>query len=810
LLHFCIKVGIIEKVAYYSKRKKIFKEALIKSGVHDAQTDFFVRLYKSDAGVYASLMFTVFFREVSVLEQRTLTIEGVVETVLFRNQNNGYVVFDLDAGGELITAVGELGDIEEGEKLKLEGNYVTHAKFGPQFQAEYCERMLPGTAIHIQKYLASGVIKGIGPSLAKKIVAEFGDRTLEVMENTPEKLLDIKGISPKKCSAITDELKQIFNLRKLMAWLQKYEIKAKYAMKAFKKWGFQSMEIIQANPYMLCSYGVELEFEKAENVALSVGIPQDSPMRIKAGITYVLLENAGSGHTCIPLEKLQSAVCRYLGISGDDFEKAYKEELDDGNLAEYFKESKGRKYSFLADYYNAECYIAGRLGVIQAFSSPDTYDYDKMITDKESETGIKYERLQRTAISAALSKGILILTGGPGTGKTTTLNAIISMYEKKGETVFIAAPTGRAAKRISDLTGYEAKTIHRLLEVQYDMDGKLRFAHNESNPLKCSVLVVDEMSMVDTLLFESLLRALRINCRLVMVGDSDQLPSVGAGNVLKDMIDSGRIPVVELKEVFRQAQKSCIITNAHRIINGEYPDLTKKDNDFFFFQRLGFEEASDFVADLCTSRLPKAYGFSPVEDIQILCPSRKGMLGVIELNKRLQQEINPPAKNKTETRNMIYTFRSGDKVMQTRNNYDLEWKRDDEYGMGIFNGDIGTIRAINKADRIAVIDFDGRICTYTFELLEQIELAYAITVHKSQGSEFEVVIIPLLGGFEKLYYRNLLYTAVTRAKRMIIVVGSQKKVYQMVDNARKTCRYTCLKEMTEHEIKNEHSITVLA
>jgi len=746
--------------------------------------------------------------EVFVLEERTLTIEGIVESIVYRNQDNGYVVFDLDAGGELITAVGELGDIEEGEKLKLEGNYVTHVKFGQQFQAEYCERMLPNTALHIQKYLSSGVIKGIGPSLAKKIVAEFGDKTLEVMENTPERLLDIRGISPKKCENITSELRQIFNLRKLMAYLQKFEIKAKFAMKAFKKWGFQSMEVIQANPYLLCSYGVELEFSKAETVAESVGIAKDSPMRIKAGITYVLLENANSGHTCIPVERLKTKVCDYLKISEESFDEAYSEELSDGNLAEYYKESKDRNYAFLADYYNAECYIAGRLGVIQAFSSPDTYDYDRMISDKEAETGIKYEKLQRLAISEALSKGLLILTGGPGTGKTTTLNAIISMYEEKGETVMIAAPTGRAAKRISDLTGYDAKTIHRLLEVQYDMDGRLRFSHNESNPLKCSVLVVDEMSMVDTLLFESLLRALKINCRLVMVGDSDQLPSVGAGNVLRDMIESRRIPVVELKEIFRQAQESCIITNAHRIINGEYPDLSKKDNDFFFFQRLVFDEASDFVTDLCSRRLPKAYGFSPTEDIQILCPSRKGVLGVVELNKKLQEEINPPAKNKTETKNMIYTFRSGDKVMQTRNNYDIEWKRDDEYGMGIFNGDIGTVRAINKADRVAVIDFDGRICTYTFELLEQVELAYAITVHKSQGSEFDVVILPVLGGFEKLYYRNLLYTAVTRAKKMLIVVGSQKKVYQMVDNARKTYRYTCLREMTEKEIANEHCIAV--
>jgi len=738
-----------------------------------------------------------------MLEERTLVIEGVVENILFKNENNGYIVFDLDSGGELITVVGELGDAEEGEKLRLEGRYVNHAKFGTQFNAEYCERMLPNTAVHIQKYLSSGVIKGIGPSLAKKIVSVFGDSTLDVMENTPQKLLEIKGISPAKCENIAAEVQQIFNLRRLMTYLSQFGIKAKFAMKAFKKWGFNSMEVIKNNPYQLCSYGVELEFKKAEVLAGSVGISGDSPMRIKAGITYILLENAMSGHTCIPLDRLTKKVCEYLQVSQESFENAYRDELDDDNLVEFMKGE--RPFVFLADYYKAERYIAGRLSVIKAFSSPDTYDYEKFIDKNEKETGIKYERLQRLAISEALSKGILILTGGPGTGKTTTLNAIISMYENKGDRVMIAAPTGRAAKRISDLTGYDARTIHRLLEVQYDMDGKLRFNHDESNPLNCDVIVIDEMSMVDALLFESLLRALKISCRLIMVGDSDQLPSVGAGNVLKDMIDSKRLPVVELKEIFRQAQQSCIVTNAHRIISGEHPDLARKDNDFFFFQRLGFDEASDFVTDLCCSRLPKAYDYSPVDDIQILCPSRKGVLGIVELNKKLQMNLNPPVRDKSEIKSLVYTFRAGDKVMQTKNNYDIEWKRDKEAGAGIFNGDIGKILMINKHDNEVIIDFDGRICTYTSDLLEQLELAYAITVHKSQGSEFNVVILPILGGFEMLYYRNLLYTAVTRAKKMLIIVGSQNKVWQMVDNDRRTLRYTCLKMMLEKEITNEYS-----
>ncbi len=736
------------------------------------------------------------------MNRQTIILEGLVEDVLFRNRNNGYVVFELDSGGELITAVGEIGDVEEGEKLKLEGSYVNHIKFGQQFNVEYCERMLPNTAIHIQKYLSSGVIKGIGPSLAKKIVAEFGDRTLEIMENWPEKMLEIKGISPTKCENIANEVKQIFNLRRLMTYLSQFEIKAKYAMKAFKKWGYQSMDVIKSNPYQLCSYGVELEFEKAEEVAASLNVGADSPMRIKAGITFILLENSNNGHTCLPLDRLQKKVCEYLRINEKDFLNAYSLELQDENLVEYIKNE--RKFVYLADFYKAESYISGRLGVIKAFSSPDTYDYQKLIDENEIKTGIRYEKLQRRAIAEALSKGFLILTGGPGTGKTTTLNAIIAMYEQKGDTVMISAPTGRAAKRIADITGYDAKTIHRLLEVEYDMDGKLNFRHDENNPLACDVLIIDEMSMVDSLLFESVLRALRISCRLIMVGDSDQLPSVGAGNVLKDMIDSRRLPVVELKEIFRQAQKSCIVTNAHKIINGEYPELSKKDNDFFFFQRLDSDKASESVVDLCCRRLPEAYGYSSVDDIQILCPSRKGLLGVIELNKKLQSVLNPPKKEKSEIKSLIYTFRTGDKVMQTKNNYDIIWKREDDQGTGIFNGDIGKIIAINKLDSEVVIDFDGRRCSYTFDLLEQLELAYAITVHKSQGSEFDVVILPVIGGFERLYYRNLLYTAVTRAKKLLIIIGSQNKIFQMVDNDRRTLRYTCLKAMIADEIPKEY------
>lgn len=732
-----------------------------------------------------------------LMEQESLKIEGTVENVLFRNESNGYTVIEIDAGNDLVTVVGELGDVETGEKLLLEGNYVNHSRFGTQFKAEYCERTLPNTAVNICKYLSSGTIKGIGPSLAKKIVEAFGSDTLEVMEKEPQKLLEIRGISPKKCESIAGEVQKLFNLRNVMTFLSKYGVKAGYAMRAYQKWGFQTIEVIKADPYQLCSYGVELEFKKAEVIAREMDVPVDSPKRVAAGFIYLLQQNAGAGHSCVPLDTFQKLACEYLSIGEKLFFDVYNELIAEETIFEYLKND--RAFIYLADYYYAESFIAGRIAVMKAFSSPDDYDYEQLIDLEEEQSGIKYEKLQRKAITTALSRAIMIMTGGPGTGKTTTLNAIISLYEKKGETVLLAAPTGRAAKRMSDLTGCEAKTIHRLLEVEYDMGGRLKFVHNESNPLECDVVVVDEMSMVDVLLFESLLRALKLNCRLVMVGDSDQLPSVGAGNLLKSLIESKCVPVIELKEIFRQAEQSCIVTNAHKIVAGQMPDLTQKNNDFFFFQRTEPEQAIKLIIDLAKRRLPKAYKYSPLDDIQIISPSRKGTTGVTELNKALQESLNPHNSMKKEVKSIIYTFREGDKVMQTRNNYDILWSRDGESGSGIYNGDIGRILSINRHQMEAVLDFDGRTAAYTFEMMEQLELAYAITVHKSQGSEFEAVIMPILGGFEKLYYRNLLYTAVTRARKLLIVVGDYEKVRKMVLNNKRTRRYTCLRAMLEDE-----------
>lgn len=728
-------------------------------------------------------------------------LEGIVDTVTYCNPENGYIVLDLDVNGDYVTVVGELGNIEEGEELIVSGTYTKHAKYGMQFRASYCQRKMPATTNAILKYLSSGALKGIGKTLASRIVEEFGDKSLSIIENEPEQLVKVKGITASKAEEISMDFKRVFGMRALMIFLAQYGIQPSAAVSAWKKWGQYAVEIIKENPYILCGSGIELEFDKAEAMARKIGFPLDGEARISAGITYILVNNTFSGHTCLPCDRLKSTALKLLETDGELIDKILEKMCSDGDLVQYDKD--GRYFIYLDEYFTAEEYITGRLAVMSRSLKDTGRDFAKLIEIEEKTKAITYAEQQRKAIALALSQGFMILTGGPGTGKTTTLKAIISLYEQRGAKVMIAAPTGKAAKRISDLTGYEAKTIHRMLEVAFDGSGKLKFKHNENNPVSCDVMIVDEMSMVDALLFEALLRALKLSCRLIMVGDSDQLPSVGAGNILKDMIDCGLLPMIKLTEIFRQAQQSCIITNAHKIVNGEQPDMSRSDNDFFFMQRLDYESASDTIIDLAVNRLPAAYKYSPSEDIQVLCPSRKGALGVVEMNKVLQLAINPPKKDKPDIKGVQYNFRTDDKVMQVKNNYDIEWTKGIEKGTGIFNGDIGIIIKTVKAESKLFIDFDGRIAEYTYEMLDQLELAYAISVHKSQGSEFNAVIIPLLGGFEKLYYRNLLYTAVTRAKKLLIIVGSKRAVEQMVNNNRRTLRYSCLKHMLEKELGND-------
>lgn len=732
------------------------------------------------------------------MEEGLKEISGTVENILYKNESNGYVVFDFNYEGEMITVVGELGDIDENDRLRLWGNFRNHYKFGNQFSAEYVEFIIPSLSSEILTYLMGGAVKGINKSLAGKIVKEFGELTLDIIENQPHKLTLIKGVSAKKAVEISKDFSKIIYIKRLTGILKNFGIKPKYTLRIYKKWKYNCVDMIKENPFHLCDDDIGISFLKAEKIAETVGISHNSPKRISAGIKYVLSVNAENGHTCLPLRQLTKLSCNYLEISEQDFDNTYNYSVYSNEITEYVK--RNVIYVYLNEYYRAENYIADKLSAIKSISVQSKYNCDILIETEEQQSGIRYDDIQKKAISDAVSMGVMILTGGPGTGKTTTLNAIISIYESMGKRVLIAAPTGRAAKRISELTGHDARTIHRMLEVEFNDDGNMHFVHNSSNPLECDVMVIDEMSMIDVQLFESLLRALKMICRIVMVGDSDQLPSVGAGNVLGDMIESGCLPVVKLQKIFRQSEKSYIVTNAHSIINGKYPDLTQKKNDFFFFQRLNSELASELIISLYAQRLPKAYNYSVLDDIQILCPSRKGMLGTSELNKRIQESINPKLPGIKEIRSVNGVFREGDKIMQVRNNYDVEWqKQNGEEGMGIYNGDIGIIEKINYKSHEISIRFDDRFTVYNSDQLDQLELAYAITIHKSQGSEFPAVIIPVLDGFDKLYYRNLLYTGVTRARKLLILVGSQSEIFKMVDNSRRTLRYTCLKDMLENE-----------
>lgn len=730
------------------------------------------------------------------MNEKAIRMKGTVENVLFKNESNGYIVLDLNADGELITVVGELGNISCGETLYVEGNYTFHKRFGRQFCAFYCERGLPDDTLNIEKYLASGAIKGIGATLARRIVKTFGDKTLEIIEKNPGRLTEVKGISPRKYREIREEIKKLFALRNTAAYLMQYGIGSDFAMKAYQKFGESTLDFIKENPYYMCGEGIELDFARADDMASKQKISKNDPKRVIAGIQYILNENALiSGHSCLPLDKLSKKTQEVLDISESVFYDSYSQAIEENEICEY--EKNNREFVYLPEYYSAEIYISERLKDFIKKEDNQDYDSDFLIDIEEQENNIKYEGLQRKAIKEAISNGIVVMTGGPGTGKTTSINAIISIFEKMEYKVLLTAPTGRASQRMSELTHHEAKTIHRLLEVGFDSDGKMTFLHNSSNPLSCDAIIIDEMSMVDIKLFANLLKALRNDCKIIMVGDSDQLPSVGAGNLLKDIIESGSVPVVQLKEIFRQAKSSTIVTNAHLIINGQSPELSRHDNDFFFFRRSQTENIAGLISELFIKRLPDAYNYSPFENIQILSPSKKGILGVLEINRSIQNQLNPFDINKPEIKNHLYTLREGDKVMQTKNNYDIVWHKDDETGSGIYNGDIGIIKRIDKTCNEVTVNFDGKSAVYSHDIISQLELAYAITVHKSQGCEFDAVIMPVMCEFPKLCYRNLLYTAVTRAKKLMILIGLEDNVNQMIDNNKSNCRYTCLAHMLE-------------
>ena len=724
-------------------------------------------------------------------------LQGVVEDVIHKNSENGYIVITLDAEGSLETVVGTLGDIVEGETIKLRGNYVSNAKYGKQFKAVTCERTLPTTTAEIRRYLGSGVIKGVGPSLAKKIVAAFGEESLHIIENDPKRLAELNGITSDKALYISHEFRKLCGIKSIIEFLQKYDISPVTAYLVWKIHEESSVEQVSRNPYILCESGIDVDFTVADRMAYDLELDMFSNERIKAGISYVLRENSFAGHTCLPEIRLMERVCSALSISQDDFDNALNMGIRENRFCRY--ECSNRAYVFLTEYYRAETYIAAKLAMMLKLSAPLKKDFSEEITGVEWTEGIQYEDLQKAAINAALGNNLFILTGGPGTGKTTTLNAVIQLCRGKKKRLCLAAPTGRAAKRMSDLTGQPAKTIHRLLEVDFSKDSKLKFKHNELNPLNADVVIIDEMSMVDTLLFEALLRAIKPESTLIMVGDSNQLPSVGAGNVLRDLIASGLIPTVELKEIFRQAAESLIVTNAHKIVNGVQPELNERKKDFFFMPTATDEDTARLVVELVKTRLPKAYGYSPIDDIQILSPTKIGAAGTKELNRSLQLALNPPAYNKKELRFFDVSFRMNDKVMQVKNDYDVAWKKGSESGLGIFNGDIGIIIDVDTHNNILRIDFDGRIAVYTTEMLNKLEHAYAVTIHKSQGSEYKAVVMPITSVSEQLLYRNLLYTGITRAKENIILIGASEVIGRMVSNDRKTLRYSCMRRFLDEK-----------
>ncbi len=719
-------------------------------------------------------------------------LEGTVEDIIFENTENGYAVFEVSGGGVLTVVCGVVGELHAGESVVCRGKYENHATYGRQFHAVECETDMPKDLQAVYAFLASGSLPYIGPSTANKIIEKFGASTLDVIANSPERLTEIRGISAEKAARIQQEYKRMFGMRELIAYLAQFEISPRRAMDVFRAFGPGAMQAIAANPYLLCGDPLQLDFRHADSIAQYYHMEGDCTQRLEAALLRTLRHNAGNGHTCVPRERLLDTASAFIHQSREKLSDALDECIESCMLA--VREFNDVEYIYLPDLLDAEEEIAERLSFLMKREKQRPRNLDKNIQILELTQGFAYAPEQRQAIRMALTENCMVLTGGPGTGKTTTVRAILQLLESEAERVALCAPTGRAAKRLSELTGKKASTIHRLLEVDYS-GGVVSFIHNEKNLLKYDVIILDEMSMVDVKLFQSLLAAMRFSCRLIMVGDADQLPSVGPGNILGETIRSQLIPTVCLNRIFRQASQSLIVENAHNIVSGRPLKKGGKEDDFFFIEADG-EAAKRMICDLVTTRLPKSYGFDPVKDIQVLCPTKLGPCGTQSLNTELQQRINPPARGKPQLESAARVFRVGDKVMQVRNNYEIIWQRiGGEQGVGAYNGDIGTVEAINLRERSMVVRMDDRRLIYPAESLNELEIAYAITIHKSQGSEFPAVIIPAAQVPARLCYRNLFYTGVTRAKQLCVVVGRRDTVSAMMTNIRQNLRYSGLCEL---------------
>ena len=730
-------------------------------------------------------------------------VTGYIDHIIFRNEDNGYTVMVLKGvkDEDELTCVGTFPVITQGASIEAEGSFIQHSVYGKQFQAVRLTEKMPEDAMAMERYLGSGAIKGIGAALAGRIVRHFGSDTLRIVEEEPERLAEIKGISEKKAHEIAIQIAEKSEMRKVMMFLQKYGISLNLGAKIYQKYGDSVYSVLQENPYRLADDISGVGFKIADEIAYRIGIHTDSDYRIKSGLSYTLLQAGGEGHVYLPKEELFKRAEQLLGVDASYMEKHLVDLSMERKIIQ--KEEKGQVLVYPAQYYYLELNTARMLRELDIDCPEDEERVERRISQIQKETGTVLDEMQEKAVKEAAGHGLLVLTGGPGTGKTTTINAIIRFFESEGAELRLAAPTGRAAKRMTEATGYEAQTIHRMLELtgmpEDDREGQpVHFERNAENPLEADVIIIDEMSMVDIHLMNSLLMAVTAGTRLILVGDENQLPSVGPGNVLRDIIRSGQFPVVELKKIFRQASESDIVVNAHKINRGEQVEINNKSRDFFFLKRYDADIIIRVVIALIQEKLPKYVEAKPFE-IQVLTPMRKGLLGVERLNQILQRYLNPPDPSKKEKEIGQGLFREGDKVMQIRNNYQLEWEVRGRYGIpvdkgvGVFNGDTGIIRMINEFAELAEVEFeDGRYAQYTFKQLDELELAYAVTIHKSQGSEYPAVIIPILSGPRMLMNRNLLYTAVTRARKCVTVVGSEETFREMINNEKQQRRYSSL------------------
>ena len=723
-------------------------------------------------------------------------LAGYVEHIIYRNADNGYTVLNLVSGEEEITCVGIFSAIAEGENIEASGDYTDHPTYGKQFKVESFEEKAPEDEEAIERYLGSGAIRGIGLALAARIVRRFKADTFRIIEEEPERLAEVKGISERKAMEIADQVNEKRDLRQAMIFLQQYGITMNLAVKVYQQYGQEVYGIIRDNPYRLADDIEGVGFRTADEIAVRVGIRMDSDFRIRSGILYVLLQASTEGHTYLPEEELTRRTGQLLEVGEEQIEKQYMDLAIERKII--MKQGENQTQIYAASFYYMEANTATMLKQLNVSYDVPDLEIEERVRRIEKQTGMELDEHQMTAVKEAVRNGLLIITGGPGTGKTTTINTIIKYFEMEGLDIFLAAPTGRAAKRMSETTGFEARTIHRMLELNGGVDGAAGFERNEQNPLETDVVIIDEMSMVDISLMHALLKAVAVGTRLILVGDVNQLPSVGPGSVLRDIIRSHECNVVMLTKIFRQASTSDIIVNAHKINQGEEVTLDNKSMDFFFLKRYDADVIISVVLQLIKQKLPKFVDATPY-DIQVLTPMRKGLLGVERLNGILQRYLNPPSPQKREKEHGDILFREGDKIMQTRNNYQLEWEIRTKYGLsvdkgtGVFNGDMGIVREINDFAETMTVEFDeGRMVEYPYKLLDELELAYAITIHKSQGSEYPAVVIPLLSGPSMLMNRNLLYTAVTRARKCVTLVGNEVTFAQMVQNTSQQKRYSGL------------------